>query len=264
MRSVYIDVLITVNIFIDFFLLLCTKLALNLNCSLPRLIAGSVEGGAFSLFALIPSIPPALNILLDIALSFPIVLTAFGAGSVKNLLKRIFVFFSCSFIFCGIMIFVYTSFRPSGMEIYNNVVYFNISPVLLIILTLVCYYFMKAANRYLRGNITKTVCEVQIIEKNSAVKFTAIVDTGCNIKEPFSGEYVILADKALLKSISLPFNHMRIIPYGSLKCEGYIEGFCPDSVTIDGKSFPHGLFVGICENMLKGDVKAIVPYGLLY
>lgn len=262
MRTVYIDVLITVNIFIDFFLLLCTKLILNLHYSLTRLIIGSAVGGVFSLVALFPSIPGGVNLLIDIVLALPIIFIAFGNVSFKTLLKRTLVFFGCSFIFCGIMIVIYTSFKPKGMEIYNNVIYFNISPILLIILTLVCYYFMKIAGRLLKGNIGRRICDVQIINQNNHTRFNAMIDTGCNVKEPFSGEYVIIAEKTLVENININDQGMRIIPYQSLGGNGVIKGFCPDNVMIDGKKVSRGLYIGICENVLKGEVKAIIPYEL--
>ena len=68
MRTVYVDVLVVVNIFIDFLLLLGTGRFLQLKSKLLRLILASLLGGAQSLVALLPEIPAALNILLDLLL----------------------------------------------------------------------------------------------------------------------------------------------------------------------------------------------------
>jgi stage II sporulation protein GA (sporulation sigma-E factor processing peptidase) len=53
---------------------------------------------------------------------------------------------------------------------------------------------------------------------------------------------------------------MRVIPFGSLGGEGIIKGFLPDIVEIDGKPSQQSLYIGICENILKGDVRAIIPF----
>ena len=129
MRTVYIDVLIAVNIFIDFFLILCTKKFLHLGTSTLRIILGGAFGGIFSLAALVPRLPFGINIALDIFTAGIIVFAVFGRCSIKNYIKRVSVYFFISFAFCGIMIFIYTSFKPAGMEIYNDTVYFNISPI---------------------------------------------------------------------------------------------------------------------------------------
>lgn len=44
MKSVYIDVLITVNVFIDFILILCAKKALCINTSFKKMLLASLLG----------------------------------------------------------------------------------------------------------------------------------------------------------------------------------------------------------------------------
>ncbi|HCA04892.1 MAG TPA: hypothetical protein DEO32_03230 [Ruminococcaceae bacterium] len=259
MGTVYIDVLITVNIFIDFFLIICVKALLHINQKLYRLIFGAVLGGFFSLAALLPRIPFGLNFIADAALAVPIILVSFGFGSIKLLIKRTALYFFCSFFFCGIMIFVYTSFRPKGMEIYNDVVYFNISPVLLIILTLVCYYLLRLWERFSKSDMSRRVCKVTIRSNGKSADFNAVVDTGCNVREPFSDDYVIIAERELLNGIEPEENTLRLIPFETIAGSGIIRGFKPKQVLIDGREATESLYIGCCENVLKGDVRAIIP-----
>ena len=260
MKTVYVDVLVTVNIFTDFFLLLCVKKFLNIRAKLIRIILGSFIGGILSLTALLPKIPAGLNIIIDILFAAVIVFFAFGKTEIKNYIKRVAVYFGISFFFCGIMIFVYTSFKPKGMEIYNDVIYFNISPFLLIILTLVFYYAMKLWGRFSGSEIGKSVCTVRVFDREKQAEFKALVDSGCHVREPFSGDYVIIAEKELLQELEPPENTMRVIPFESLGGKGIIKGFLPEQIMIDGKLAEQSLYVGICENILKGDVRAIIPF----
>ena len=85
MKTVYIDVLITVNIFVDFFLILCTQKLLNIRAKLLRIIFGSLAGGVFSLAALLPPIPFGLNFLSDLLFAALIILIAFGFRVQKHL-----------------------------------------------------------------------------------------------------------------------------------------------------------------------------------
>lgn len=162
MKSVYIDVLITVNVFIDFILILCTKKALCINTSFKKMLLASLLGGVQSLIALFPPLPFFLNIPIDVLCAAGIVLCAFGRCPFKCFIKRISLFLSLSFSFCGIMMFLYNAFKPKGMEVYNDTVYFNISPVLLIILTLVCYYILKLTKILTKGGNGSGVCKVEI------------------------------------------------------------------------------------------------------
>lgn len=259
MKTIYIDVLIAVNIFIDFFLIICTKRFLHIRASYKRMILGSVLGGILSLAALLPHIFFALNILLDVFGAASIVFVTFGKCSLKNYIKRVAAYFSLSFSFCGIMICVYTAFKPNGMAIYNDVVYFNISPVVLIILTLVCYYILKLIKRLTKGVNAIDTCNIEIIVTERVFVFCAKVDTGCTLKEPFSGDYVIVAEKILFDDFTIHENKKRMIPFESLGGTGIIEGFRPDRIKIDGNEINNNIFIGICENILKGDIKALIP-----
>ena len=55
---------------------------------------------------------------------------------------------------------------------------------------------------------------------------------------------------------------MRIIPFNSLGGKGILKGYKPDSVLINGKIIQN-VYIGICENIIKSEIKAIVPYELV-
>ena len=93
MKSVYIDVLITVNVFIDFILILCTKKALCINTSFKKMLLASLLGGVQSLIALFTPLPFFLNIPIDVLCAAGIVLCAFGRCPFKCFIKRISVCF---------------------------------------------------------------------------------------------------------------------------------------------------------------------------
>lgn len=259
MRTIYIDVLITVNIFIDFFLILCTKKSLHISASHLRMILGSLLGGVLSLAALAPRLAFGVNLLADVLGAAAIVFAVFGKCSIKTYIKRVFVFFSYSFSFCGIMLFFCQVFKPPGMAVYNDVIYFNISPVVLIILTLLCYYILKLIKRVSKGAGGGGVCNIEIDVKNKKLCFCAMIDSGCSLKEPFSGDFVIVAEKEAIENYVPESNNTRVIPFGSLGGEGIIKGFKPDKITIDGIRTDNNVYIGICENVIKGDVKALIP-----
>ena len=251
MRTVYIDVLITVNIFIDFFIILCTKKFLHLGTSYRRMIIGSLLGGVFSLAALLPELPFGINIIFDIASAAGIVLSVFGKCSLKNYIKRVAVYFFISFSFCGIMIFIYTAFKPKGLEIYNDTVF--------IILTLACYYILKLIKRLTKGVCGGGVCNVEIYLSEKSAVFSAKIDSGCNVKEPFSGDYVIIAEEDILDGCVPDDENTRIIPFGSLGGDGILKGFKPDKIKINGAEI-NNVYIGICKNVIKGDIRALIPY----
>lgn len=263
MKNIYIDILVAVNFFIDYFLLLCTKKFLGINKKYYRIIIGSVIGGITSLSALLPTLPLGLNFFIDLLIAMLIIIITFGKCEIKTYIKRVLVYFTVSFIFSGIMIFIYLNFKPANMGIYNDVVYFDISPIILIILTLLCYYIMLIIKKFTGNILHNYICNVEIIIENKIYTFTAKIDSGCNVKEPFSGHSVIIAEKNLLENFEFSENKCRIIPFETLSGEGSIKGFAADKVIIDGKTIIYPIYLGICENVFKGDTKALVPLEII-
>lgn len=263
MNNIYIDVLITVNIFIDYFLLMLTKKIIGSNAKYLRIIIGSVAGGIFSLTALLPMLPFGLNILTDFIVAMLLIFITFGRCEIKAYIKRVLVFFTLSFLFGGIMIFIYLAFKPRGMGIYNDVIYFDISPVLLIILTLVCYYILLLIKKLTKSVYKSDIHNIEIIINEKSYIFSAKLDTGCNVKEPFSGKSVIVAEKEVFDGFVPDKTKVRIIPFTSLGGSGILQGFCADSIIIDGKAVDNSVYIGICENIFKGDIKAIIPSELI-
>lgn len=264
LRVIYVDVLIAVNIFIDFMLIICTKKFLHIKIKYIRIILGSILGGVLSLVALIPNIIFPINIAIDFFSACFIVLVSFGICNVKTFIKRVAVYFSLAFSFCGIMLGIYTAFKPKGMAVYNDIIYFNISPVLLIILTLVCYYTLYIIQRLTKGVSGSDVCSIEVEINRNPYSFLAKVDSGCNLKEPFSGDYVIVVEASLIDNYSPSEDKSRIIPFESLGGCGIIRGFKPNTIKIDGIQKDNSIYIGICNNVLNGDIKALIPSELAY
>ena len=263
MRTVYVDVLIVVNMLIDAILLISAATLLQLRVKLTGLLIAACLGGLFSLAALLPPLPLPLNLLIDSICAAMLVFTACGKTDIKSFFRRTAVFFALSFFFCGIMILICTMFHPAGLEVSNDVVYFNISPVLLIIFTLICYYLLRLFHFVTNKTQGKRICSVSVSIGENQSSFRAMVDTGCDVREPFSGDYVVIAEKELI-TVPPDFKfQFRIIPFQSLGGSGVLKGIRADRIQIDGKELTNRIYIGLCENVLKGDVKTLVPSAVL-
>lgn len=264
LRVIYVDVLIAVNVFVDFMLIACTKKFLHIKIKYIRMILGSILGGILSLVALLPNLIFPINIAVDLFSACLIILASFGKCNFKTFLKRVAVYFSLAFSFCGIMLGIYTALKPKGMAVYNDVIYFNISPILLIILTLVCYYTLYIIQRLTKGESGSKICNIEVKINENSYSFLAKVDTGCNLKEPFSGDFVIIAEETLIDNYTPSEDKVRMIPFQSLGGNGIIKGFKPNEIKIDGIQKENSVYIGICSNVLTGDIKALIPEELAY
>lgn len=264
MQTVYVDVLIFTNIFQDFLYLICVKKIHNLNSKYYRLLLGSLAGGISSLVAILPTTNFIVSLIIQIVTAIILVLITFGFINKNTFIKNVFTLFILSFLVNGALIFFYLAIKPNGMIVLNDKVYFDISPLLLIILTLVIY-FILIIYRKLFSNHSKSIeiAEVTINYKDNNTKVKCKIDSGCNVKEPFSGNNVIIIENKAFSEIDIPKSNMRVIPFESLGGKGIIFGFKPDSVYINNTRIHKEVYVGICHNVFKNNILGLVPTAIL-
>ena len=232
---------------------------LRLNVKYPRLLLASLAGGALSLLSLL-SVPFAVNLLFKTAGAATVALVAFGYKSARQFIRAAATLFIITFLFSGAMICLYLALKPRGMAIINDTLYFDISPPLLIILTLIIYFILILYRRLFKNRVASSrLYEVNILAENNNYKVMCKADSGMNVKEPFSGSRVIIAERSQFEGLKIPENKLRAIPFKSLGGSGVIYGFKPDSLTVDGKTPTEEIYIGLCDNILKSEAKGLIP-----
>ena len=267
-QVIYIDILIAVNLFINYFLLVATAKFLCLKWKTWRLILGEILGAVYSLYILIPEFNLFFSIIIKFFMSFTIIWATFGAKSIKTFAKTLVCFYSVNFAFSGIIFAAWCVFHPNGMAINNGVVYFNISPVMLILSTLISYMLIELINRIVGKKEHKTRwCDVSIKLGNKSMILKAKVDTGNSLREPFSNLPVIVARKSSIAEI-LPKDilfdmadnsktnlnmfenikyKMRMVPFKTVSGDGLFPAFKPSSVSIAGGPEKNA-YIAVCPN----------------
>lgn len=267
-QVIYLDILIAVNLFINYFLLVATAKFLCLKWKTWRLILGEVLGAIYSLYILIPEFNLFFSVIIKFFMSFTIIWATFGAKNIKTFVKTLLCFYSVNFAFSGIMFAAWCIFHPNGMAINNGVVYFNISPVMLIFSTLISYMLIEFINRVVGKKEHKSRwCDVIIKFGNKSTVLKAKVDTGNSLREPFSNLPVIVARKNSIAEI-LPNDmilniidnsttttnlfeniryKMRMVPFKTVSGDGLFPAFQPSSVSIAGGPEKKA-YIAVCSN----------------
>ncbi len=280
-QVIYIDVLIAVNLFINYFLIISTAKFLHLKTKKSRMVFGEVLGAVYSLYILLPPISLFLSLIIKLFMAASIIFAAFKFSETKTFFKTLICFYLINFAFSGIMLALWCAFRPQGMSINNGVVYFSISPVILVVSTVVTYIILKIVNRILgKRSFGKATCEVKISEGNSVAILTAIIDTGNSLTEPFSGLPVIVAKSENIQSVCPDeilsaeniknFDHteflkskLRMIPFKTISGDGLLPAFKPKSVIINGGAAKDA-YIAVCANdTLPENCSAIINSDLI-
>ncbi len=225
---VYVDVLFVVNFFITYLLLLLTKLLVKENAKTARLMLGAFIGGAYSLVILLDELHFLITALGKILISAVIVLAVFGFKRALIFLRNLGVFYFSNMILLGVILAVWLIFRPDGIAIHNDVVYFDIPARTLLVSALAAYLIAVAAVKIYNRTIGKNeIYSLTVFKDGKEVHMYAFADTGNKLKEPFSDYPVIVVD-----SSKISFDAERIIPFHSVGGEGTLKAFKPDKVII--------------------------------
>ncbi len=232
---IYVDVLFVVNFFITYLLLLLTKLFIKENTKTSRLLLSSLAGGLYSLVILLDELHFLITVLGKIIISAIIILIAFGFKRADVFFRTLGIFYFSNMLLLGVILALWLIFKPQGITIHNDVLYFDIPARTLLISALAAYLtallVVKIYNRTVGKN---EIYSLTIFKDGAQVHMYAFADTGNKLKEPFSDYPVIVVD-----SSKVSFDTQRVIPFNSVGGEGVLKAFKPDKIKISSgkKSF---------------------------
>ncbi len=262
MQTIYADVFFFINMFVDFLLLLCVKRIIHSPVSYTRLLLGALTGAILSFTAFLPFNHFPINIFFNVFTLALSSIISFGYKNKQRFIKNTVILVIITFLYSGALIAFYNVFKPNGIVIINNAVYFNISPLLLIVLTLIIYIILFAFKKLFKNNsCSNLIHNVKIYYSNKEYNIKCKVDSGCNVKEPFSNDNVIIVDKSEFEANNM--SNMRIIPYNSLGGKGILKGYKAEKVFIDDKPINEEIYFGLSDNIFSGNIKGLVPVELI-
>ena len=268
---VYVDVLLVVNLIVDFFLLKITFKLLKTDPKPIRVLISSGIGAVSSLYIFFPESTAFINITYQLIIGSLIMLTALGFKSLKYFLRSVAVFFTVTCVYGGIMTALWQVLKPKGMVINNSVVYFNISPLVLILSTVSGYFLYLFLNKILAlPSKTAKKCSLNLYALGKSVGLTGIIDTGNSITDVLSNSEIIIVDKAVAVSLlgtedfsndPLYATRYRTIPCETVMGRSLLEGFRCDmgEIRFEDKVIPlTNPVIALSKTPIKENYSAIL------
>ena len=259
--KIYADVFFIVNLFIDLILLSCVKRFFHLKTKGIRLFSASLTGGITSLIVL-SGINEAIIYFILILSAFIISGMAFGF-KIKSLIRNSVCFLVFSFIFSGINLLLINIFNVKAAVISGKV-YYNINLLELLFFTALFYIIFTFCEKLKKNKEEhRLFYKVKINYKNCETEITMKLDTGLEVKEPFSEDPVILCEKEAL-SFTPDEKNKRLIPYRTVKGEGILWAFKPDEIYVEGIKSTKSIYVALYEDSLKSkNYHGLIPTSIL-
>lgn len=238
---IYLDVLLVINIYVNFLLLKGTEKFLGRPTKQWRITAGALIG---SLSCLVFLLPENLNVILlplKLISGAVIVLITFGYGGLRNFLKSVLLFFCINFLFAGMITASEFLFNSSVMSVRNGVLYLDLSLLTLIGATIAAYIILSVFHMIMiKKRLQGAVCQVTVVYNRNTAVLSALEDTGNQLVDYFTGKPVILCNKERIArllpdcgfSLSDIPKGFRVIPLSTVNSKGTAYIFKPDKVFI--------------------------------
>lgn len=244
--TVYADVLLVINLFVNFALLSCSAGIMRISVSGFRLFLGAAVGSVYGLVIFLPELPAPAELAVRAAASVLIVFCTFGFGGIRRFLRCLFTFLAVSFAFGGIMLALWLTFSPKNMFYSNGVVYFDISLAVLAVSTVVCFAAVSAISFFISRRAPKeSVASVTVCADGNTVRTNALIDTGNSLKESFSCFPVCIGEAAVLKSVMPEAvkaylrgetpetdTQVRMVIHSTVSGTGILPAFRPDYIEV--------------------------------
>lgn len=233
--TMYVDILIILNTIVNYFILLAVDKILRIHSKRWRVLLGGAVGGVSSLLLFLENLG-AIMTLLKIITAILMTAITFGIKPIKRLLKSIFLLFAITFLFGGFLFAIYI-FLDKDILIYSNgIVYFDIDLTFLIICTVISYAVITIISKITDKKAPKSK-EYYVTVENAGktISCTALMDTGNNLREPFSGYSVIMLDRELFYKLFTE-DKIRLIPITTVNGESVIKAFRPHKLIINNFS----------------------------
>jgi len=246
---VYVDVLLFINTIITYAVLITAERLFKRQTKVLRLIAAAFAGSLFSLLIFVGAKGFFFSLLIKNVSSLLITLIAFPFSGKKEFFRTTLAVIAVSAVYGGMFILIYQLFKPPNMVIVNDIVYFEFNPLVLLLCTAIIYIVISLFHKLFRERIKNSVIPLKFSVNQHEYGCIGKIDTGCNLREPFSGAPVIIVDRSVMKiDDTVP---KRVIPYSAVEKNSFLYAVKADCVKLDGKTVDREIYLALTD--IKND-----------
>ncbi|MGI9951137.1 sigma-E processing peptidase SpoIIGA [Moorellaceae bacterium AZ2] len=296
---IYLDIVLLINLLMDYVILWATARLSQTATSIWRLLGGAAWGALYSLTIFYPAGEPWLWFTAKILVSLLMLFLAFYPVSWQKFLQAVGYFYLVSFVMGGAVLgalYLADSFTAPALA-GGGIVIGNLPYGWLAMAVGAALFLVYWGSLFIKRNFWQSLLRLPVVigfnGKRLALK--ALVDTGNNLRDPFTGRPVIVAEYGALRPLLPPelqwelpvpkepeleklvaslagtpwAARIRVIPFHSLGREhGLLLGFKPDEVIVfweDRLIKVKDVVIGLCWQRLnpEGGYRALLHPDLL-
>ena len=293
--TIYIDIIIVENLIMNYIILYATGLISKSKISYLRILLASAIGAIYAITEYITKLSIYSNTLVKVILSIIIIFVAFYPKNVKKMFKQLVLFYLTTFTFGGVATYLIYVLKPQNIVIKDGMYVGTYVLKVIFIGAIVGTIILIIAFKFAKNKITKKdmICKVKIKLNGKEVVLDTMVDTGNMLKEPLTGNPVVVVEKTSLYDLmpkeilnntesilggdfeKIPeeikeeyISKLKIIPFSSLgKQNGMLIGIKPEKLEVineQSEEEKDNAIIGIYNKSLtkRGEYKALIGIDL--
>ena len=255
--KVYLDLIMILNFFIDFILLLTVSIVLKRKVNIKKIILGAFVGGLSILF-LFFIFNNFLLFIFKLIISIIMVIITFKYENIKYTLINILYLYITSITLGGFLYLlnIEFSYKHVGIIFINNGLSINF--IILIIISPVILYIYIRQNKLLKYTYSNYY-NVELIKCKKSYKYIGYMDSGNVLIDSLTNKKVILIDK---RKVLFNIKEFRLIPYMGVNGMNMIKVVKIDKLIFNNKECDNVL-LGIMDNISLDGVDIILNRKLL-
>lgn len=202
MTTIYVDVLVSVNILITYIFLVCVRVFLRYPTNKWGVGIASLMGGLSSLIIFAPQVNTVVSLFYKIFVCCLIVLVSFLPKKIRQFVKTVLAFMGITFLFGG-AIYAFQLVSDTKKILYmNGTVYFDMSIKYLVGSVFVVYGLFLAFDYFFMKSYGKNkLYDVEIKFRNNVVFLKGFLDTGNSLTDGLSGRPVAIGEADALSPL---------------------------------------------------------------
>lgn len=289
--TIYMDIIIVENLIMNYIILYATGLIAKSKISYLRIFFASLIGAMYVVSQYLLKLNVYSNGLIKILLSIIIVFVAFNPQSVKNMCKQLILFYLTTFTFGGVATYLIYVLKPQNIIIRNGMYVGTYVLKVVFIGAILGTIILIISFKFAKNKITKKdmICKVKIKLNGKETILNTMVDTGNMLKEPITGNPVVVVEKMVLYDLmpkeilnniesilggdfeKIPEDikkeyipRLKIIPFSSLgKQNGMLIGIKPEKLEVineQSEEERNSAIIGIYSKSLtkRGEYNALI------
>lgn len=247
--TIYVDLIILLNFFLDFLLLLVVSLILKRNTKIIRIIIGSLIGGV-SIISLFINMNSFSLFIFKFVISIFMCLISFSYKNFKYTLNNIIYLYLISIILGGFLYFINNSFsyKNIGLIFFHNG--FSINILIIILLSpVILFLYLKQTKSAKEELNKKYIVDITLLNEKK-LHLTGFLDTGNSLYDPYKKRPIIVINKKILGNYNPKY---ILVPFITINKESLLKCFRIKNIIINGKKIEEEVLVGISDNNFNID-----------